>query len=317
MRRWAVSLCLSVILACGDDAGPEEEDEQDVEDSGVVHDAGVLQDARNASPDARVDASQGGDAKVGLEDAGMGGDARVGDGGKPAASWLISPGDKVFFVGNSFFGYQDRPLNEWVEAIGRAVTPKFPIETGSHIQFGEMPLSWFLEQKASQDAIQSGMYDVFILQGEDTEPIDDKQGFFRAVRDYHSAITAKGGRVMLFMTWDWRWSGGPDSMDYEALRSAYDEIGAKLDIPVIPVGTIYNDTEKDPYLGMSKWFLTADDLHQVASGSAVNAYATFGMLTGIDAMGVDFDAPNNDNTPGMLKYCSDKAWPRVLERLHD
>jgi hypothetical protein len=315
VRHWAIGV-LFAVAACGDDGGQEpiERDaaidpvtqEQDASiradarvDAQVIRDAAVATDAGSAALDARAP------------------DASARDAGTAKASWLIAPGDKVFFVGNSFFDTGDRKLSQWVEAIGQSVTPTFAIETGDHNVPGVQPLTWFFEQDESQAAIDSGDWDVFILQGADEEPVNDKAGFFEGVRAYHDAITVKGGKVMLFMTWDWKWNGGPDSDFLQKLAAAYDEIGAELNIPVIPVGEIYNDTEKDPFPGEDPWFLTDGDLHQNAAGSAVNAYATFSMLTGIDAMGVDFDAQNNDNSPEMLRYCSDKSWARVMERLQD
>lgn len=83
------------------------------------------------------------------------------------------------------------------------------------------------------------------------------------------------------------------------------------------MGEIYDDANKDPFPGEQTYFLNDRDLHQTEKGSAVNAYATFSMLTGIDAMGVAFDARNNTNSADMLSYCSDKSWPPEMERLHD
>jgi hypothetical protein len=297
------------LMACGDD---DDADPQDRDAMVESRDAGA--DAR-VGPDARIDARDASEASV-PADARVA-DSSVPDASVPRASWLIAPGDKVFFVGNSFFNSQDRRLPEWVEAIGQAVEPKFPIETGEHNVPGVQPLSWFFEQPESQEAIASGNYDVFIVQGEEEEPVEDKEGFHDAVRAYHQAITAKGGRMMLFMTWNFPWYGGPDSEWFGKLSSAYEEIGQELNIPVIPVGVIYNDVVKAPFPGQDPWFLTNHDLHQVASGSAINAYATFSMLTGIDAMGVEFEARNNDNTPEMLRYCSEKSWLRVSEKLRE
>jgi hypothetical protein len=302
---------LFTLMACSDgevtgtqtghakaDAAVEAQAPQAVEDARVV-DAIERTDASAVDASVLVDASH----------------ATPRDASAQQASWLIAPGDKVFFIGNSFFEAGGRVLPEWLEALGNTVQPKFPIETGAFLVPGNQPLAWFFEQDDSKNAIASGDYDMFILQGEDREPVDHKEDFQQAVRDYYQAITAKGGKVMLFMTWDWASSGGPDSDFFEQLSASYDEIGKELNVPVIPVGIIYNDANKDPFPGEQPYFTTGGDLHQTASGSAINTYATFSMLTGIDAMGIVFDAPYNDNTPEMLKYCSDKSWARVMERL--
>jgi hypothetical protein len=181
---------------------------------------------------------------------------------------------------------------------------------------GENPLSWFFDQPASKDAIASKKYQLFILQGEETEPVDDKVGFHNAVRDYHQAITKNGGGVMLFMTWDFVWNKQNPEF-FKKLVAAYEEIGAELDIPVIPMGLIYDDANKAPFAGEQPYFLNGQDLHQTEKGSAANAYATFAMLTGINPAGVKFEAPGQTNSTELLKYLSDKAWGRVSTRLHD
>ena len=230
------------------------------------------------------------------------------------APWLIERGDAVFFVGNSFFDYDGRVLPSWVAAVGQSVSPAFPIVTGSHIVPGVNPLSWFFKQKASQSAIASGQYKLFILQGEETEPVADKAGFQDAVRAYHRAITAAGGKLMLFMTWDFYWYRNNPEF-FRALSAAYEEIGAELGIPVIPVGVIWDDCNRAPFAGQRPYFLNSQDLHQNAMGSAVNAYATFSMLTGIDPQGVPFAASGNTSSRELLGYLSDKAWARVALRL--
>ena len=232
-----------------------------------------------------------------------------------AGSPAIVSGDSVFFVGNSFFMSWDRVLPDWVSAIGKAVTPPITIKTGAFIVPGNQKLSWFLEQPDSQNALKSRQYKVFVIQPEEREPVDNTEHFKQAVRDWNKAIIASGATTMLFMTWDLANEKG--STFFSKLSTAFDEIGRELGIPVIPVGLIYDDCNKAPFPGKSagSYWLTGGELHQVESGSAVNAYATFGMLTGVNPMGCPIAAPANTNTPEMLKYLSDMSWVRVAPRL--
>jgi hypothetical protein len=239
---------------------------------------------------------------------------QTGAGG--AGCRLIGDGDAVFFVGNSFFGWHDRPLPEWVSALGAAVSPPIRIQTGADIVFGNAPLSAFLEHPATREALASRRYKVFVLQAEEFEPVDHNQEFRRAVREFNRAIVDAGGHTMLFMTWEFRWRPF-----LERLAAAYDDIGRELGIPVIPIGLIYKDCDRFPYLGAKPYWLTADEeaprggLHQNGKGSAVNAYATFSMLTGIDARGATFAARGNTNDERILSYFSAMAWARVAPRL--
>ncbi len=229
----------------------------------------------------------------------------------------IHDGDGVFFVGNSFFGWQGRSLPAWVAALGQAVSPPLRITTGSDIVFGNHPLGEFLDHAATRQALASRRYRVFVLQGEELEAVDHKARFHQSVRDFNRAVVAAGGRTLLFMTWDFPWRHFIDKV-----AASYDEIGRELGIPVIPVGLIYRDCGCRPYAsGMPPHWLIADaqhplgDLHPNEQGAAVDAYATFEMLTGIDPAGRNFTAPGNSNDDAIMKYLSGMSWARVAPRL--
>jgi hypothetical protein len=234
----------------------------------------------------------------------------------PAYPPLIAEGGSVFFVGNSFFGWNDRPLPRWVSALGAAMPTPVPIEVGSDIVFGDAPLGEFLEHPATRQALAQRRYDVFVLQGHELEAVDDQEGFFAAVRSFDRAVTQAGGRTALFMTWDFPWR--PFIADVAA---SYDQIGRELGLPVIPAGLVYEDCRRHPPPEQPPYWLTADpehpegDLHPNEKGSAVNTYATFATLTGRDPMGVNFEAPGNTNDDALMKRLSDQAWARVQPRL--
>ena len=224
----------------------------------------------------------------------------------------LPDGGAVFFVGNSFFGWDNRRLPDWVAAVGAASTPSVRIEVGHDIVFGDAPLREFLGHAATREALASGKYDVFVLQAHELEIVDDKEGFHQAVRDFHRAIEAAGGKTVLFMTWDFPWRPFIDEV-----AASYDEIGRELDIAVIPAGLVYEDCRRDPLPGKSERWLTANpdgDLHPNAAGTAANAYVTFAALTGRDPRGVHFTAPGNDNTPQELDELAAKAWDRAQQR---
>jgi hypothetical protein len=50
-------------------------------------------------------------------------------------------------------------------------------------------------------------------------------------------------------------------------------------------------------------------------GSAVNTYATFALLTGVNPRGTNFVAPGNTNGDALMRSLSDMAWAWVLPRL--
>eukprot|EP00966_Prymnesium_polylepis_P026653 614990-Prymnesium_polylepis.1 len=61
---------------------------------------------------------------------------------------LAADGDSVFFVGNSFFDYDDCSLPTWVAALGQAMSPPVRLEVGADILWGNTPLAEFLNHTA-------------------------------------------------------------------------------------------------------------------------------------------------------------------------
>ena len=229
---------------------------------------------------------------------------------------LVEDGEAVFFIGNSFFLYEHRSLPEWVAALGGAVSPPIRIVVGADIVPGNEPLASFLRHEATREALASRKYRVFVLQAEEFEPVDHKSEFHQAVREFDLAIKASGARTVLFMTWDFPWRPFINQ-----LAASYDQIGRELGIPVIPVGLIYKACGHSPPGNAGPYWLTADAehpggaLHQNEKGTAVNAYATFAMLTGRNPLGKNFKAPGNTNGDVLMRYFSDMAWVEVLPRL--
>jgi hypothetical protein len=234
----------------------------------------------------------------------------------PAYSPLLPEGGSVFFVGNSFFGWQDRPLPQWVAALGSAVQPPVRLQVDGAIVFGDAPLRELLDHPATQAALASRQWDVFVLQGHELEAVDEQQAFHAAVRDFDEAVIAAGGRTALFMTWDF-----PYRPFIGEVAASYDAIGRELGVPVIPAGLVYEDCRRDPPPGQAPYFLTASaehpegDLHQNEKGSLVNAYATFAVLTGRNPEGTVFEAPGNTNDVTLSQQLSERAWARVAPRL--
>jgi hypothetical protein len=237
---------------------------------------------------------------------------------QPSGQALVHDGDAVFFVGNSFFDFDERRLPEWVSALGATVSPPIHIKTGSDIVPGNTPLAQFLPHPATQAALASRKYRVFVLQGEEGEPVDHKQEFQQAVRAFHRAIEAAGAKTVLFMTWDFPHRPLPFLKE---LAESYDELGRELDVPVIPVGFIYQDCAQTHPSRHGRYWLTAQPaqpegaLHENVIGSAVNTYATFAMLTGVNPRGTNFVAPGNTNSDALMRSLSDMAWAWVSPRL--
>ncbi len=229
---------------------------------------------------------------------------------------LVEDGDAVFFVGNSLLGWEGRSLPEWVAALGMSLQPPLRLEVGADIVFGNAPLADFLGHAAVKEALASRRYKVFVLQGEESEAVDDKAAFHQAVRDFHAAAAAVGAKTALFMTWELPWRGFLGSV-----AASYEEIGRELQVPVIPVGLVHWRCDRSPFANESPFWLTTGPAepqggpHPNQRGAALNAFVVFQTLTGIDPKGVNFRATGNDNSDELMRYLSDMAWKETSRRL--
>lgn len=234
----------------------------------------------------------------------------------PTYAAPLHDGDAVYFVGNSFFAWEDRVLPRWVAAIGEASRPPLRLQVDGDIVPGDLPLGAFLEHDAVAAALASRRHAVFVLQGHELEAVDDRSGFHDAVRAFDGRVRAAGGRTVLFQTWDLRWREF-----LPALVESYDSIARELSIPVIPCGQVFDDLGATPPPGGNRWWLTASaehpegDLHPNAAGMAASADVTFAILTGRDPRGVRFDAVGNDLDATTHDRIAAAAWRRASERL--
>jgi hypothetical protein len=124
------------------------------------------------------------------------------------------PPRRVLFVGNSYTDFNDLPLV--VRELSGARDDVPPLEVESVLVDGATLWDHWTTTGA-RERIETGAFDVVVLQGQSTEPIRDGRGFstaFSFARNYFAeAALATGARVVLFVTWARR-AGHPD---YERL----------------------------------------------------------------------------------------------------
>ena len=160
----------------------------------------------------------------------------------------VANGGSVFFVGNSFFQWEDHNLPEWVAALGKA--RGLPFEVGGDIIPGDLILTDFLQHPVIKKALAERKYQIWVIQGHELEPIDHPREFRQAIRDFNKAIVAAGGSTVLFMTWEFRWR-----KILPEVADAYESIGQELHIPIIPAGLVYRDCDRAPPEGKKPFFL--------------------------------------------------------------
>ncbi len=229
---------------------------------------------------------------------------------------LLGDGDAVFFVGNSFLDWDGRRLPDAFATLGQVAAPPVRIDVGAEIVPGETPLAALLPRPGVRTALASGRYKVFVLQGFEFEPVDNREAFFAAVRAFDQDVRSAGAHTALFMTWEF--SFRPFIRE---LAEAYETIGRELQIPVIPVGLVYADCGRTPPDGKTTHWLTSDaerpegDLHPNAAGMTASAMTTFAILTGRDPRELDLASLPSDLEDAQLRLLAECAWARAAPRL--
>ena len=84
-------------------------------------------------------------------------------------------------------------------------------------------------------AIQSGDYDLIVLQEQSTLPVRNAGRMKDNVRLFDEAIKASGARTVLYMTWARQHA--PETQ--KAITEAYDSIGREVGATVVPVGLVW------------------------------------------------------------------------------
>lgn len=140
-------------------------------------------------------------------------DARTGE---DAASDAQRPEPRrVLFVGNSYTNFNMLP--SVVQELTAARDDVQPLEVESLLVDGATLWDHWTATGA-RERIETGAFDVVVLQAQSTEPIRDRRGdatgFSFAARFLSEAAVATGARVVYYVTWARR-AGHPD---YERLR---------------------------------------------------------------------------------------------------
>ena len=163
----------------------------------------------------------------------------------------LPAGGSVFFVGNSMTTWKDLSLPDWIYALGKA--EGVPLVTGSDVVPGDLLLGDFLHHPKVLEALASRKYSVWILQAHELEPVDHPAEFRRTILAFHNAITAAGGRTVLFVTWEFPWRHF-----ITEIAEGYEEVGQDIQAPIIPIGQVYRSFETAHPQNFSSFFLTAD-----------------------------------------------------------
>ncbi len=144
---------------------------------------------------------------------------------------------RILFVGNSFSFYNNgvhnhlgnllRVNDEWVRGQHRF---RLLTLSGGHVYEQ-------LETIETHLTTHDRGYTAVVIQGHSNEPLleNKKERFEEGLTSAVRIIREKGVEPIVFMTWAYKESDGM----IEALTQAYQKMGAKLDIAIVPVGLAF------------------------------------------------------------------------------
>ncbi|WP_109506575.1 SGNH/GDSL hydrolase family protein [Nocardioides speluncae] len=207
---------------------------------------------------------------------------------------------RILFVGNSFTARNNLPGLVSGLARERGITLQHKL-----IQAGGASLRQHLNSGAVAAALESGGYDVVVLQEQSTLPGKNAKRMHENVREMHELITSAGAETVLYMTWTRL--NQPDGQ--AAITTAYASIAAELGVTLVPVGMVWERflrTHDEPALHDS------DGSHPSAAGSYLAACVFLIALLRQDPVGIETKVKGLADDDA--KLIRDETW-RICEDL--
>lgn len=217
------------------------------------------------------------------------------------SSVRVDPPDSILFTGNSLTFYN----NAIYTHLRKLLVAEDP-SLRQRIFLKSMTISGAKLADHASGLVQilnSRSWDVVVLQGQSREAIDPdtKDGFENIVRLYAKEIRSKGAEPVLFMTW--AYSDKP-AMTAQQAR-AFDRLGKKLDIMVIPVGLAFERALK---MNPDVVLHNQDRIHPSLEGTYLAAAVFYAALYRKSPVELDYDAGLEETTARLLRQA---AWETV------
>jgi hypothetical protein len=183
---------------------------------------------------------------------------------------------RVLFVGNSFTFYWNLP--QVVQAM--AETQQFPLRSAQSTASGA---SWAHHWKGergldSKARIQSGKWDIVVLQNHSTSAIDDTAAFREYGAKFAALIRETGATPLLFQTWAY----DSNPLQQPAITKGYTALARSLGSSYVPVGEIW---DKARFL-RPDLELYSDDKHPSPDATYLIALAFLKALSGQSVLSV-------------------------------
>jgi hypothetical protein len=208
---------------------------------------------------------------------------------------------KILFIGDSFT-YAQGGLYTHLEKLAAAATPPLLVTTG-RATAGGSPLKRLWELSEPRNAINTGAYDVVVLQDDIPETTVDN--FRQYARMFVDEVRKNHGRPVLFMAWAYQRLGW---ISMQEIADAHRRLAKELNVDVAPAGLAWQLASKQrPSLDM----YGPDREHPSMAGTYLATCVVYATVYGNDPTGFKY-APAGLNAEEAA-FLQKVAWQTVQD----
>lgn len=204
---------------------------------------------------------------------------------------------RVLFLGNSLVA-SNHGVDLHLEELLRAANPDWELTIMARAP-GSYSLQTHFNDPQTRAAIQSGDWDLIILQEQSVTPVLATDLFYQYADSLNTMIRAAGAQTAFYMTW----ARGDNPGMYIPLRDAYRYIGAYLDAPVVPAGVAFHNAMDNPHLPA---LITGDQLHPTLAGTYLVSCLMMAKIWGQNPIGNSYIPQGMDRNDALL--LQELAW---------
>jgi hypothetical protein len=187
--------------------------------------------------------------------------------------------DSVLFIGNSYTYYNDG-INQHLEQMMHEHQNSDNF-ISNRVTYGGYTLEAHFNNETTISSIESGNWDLVILQEQSTRPIDNKKLMFDYATKLDSVIIENESETGFFMTWAREY----DQTMIDSLSQAYIDIADSLTAELSPVGfafkEVYDNTNIQLYAG--------DGSHPSDQGTYLATCMFFCLVTGESPENIEYN----------------------------
>ncbi len=216
---------------------------------------------------------------------------------------LFDAPSTILFLGNSYtasYGGMDQILTDLTTAAFEE-----QVLEADNVTSGGYTLEMHWNNPVTIEKIESGNWDLVILQEQSTRPVDNPELMYQYADSLCNLIRDNGAEPAFFMTWAREYD--PDMI--EPLAAAYNYCGTNFNSAVIACGRAFQKCKEDyPNIGL----YSGDGSHPNQCGAYLAACMFFSELWQESPIGIEWalDETITDEERMMLQQC---AWDTSLE----